>query len=452
MFDALPFEDVWSKSGTVNVQKKAVVSFVRFLERRLHARIVYEGATIPFQKPALLDLFVVAETLKTTGVIQTLRLEEPLPDEPPLHTWSVACVHDYTIRENLVASGISSENERAALTVALAEAVERHVLASRTDYFVAEKKETVSNMHYKGIAALALERIVSLPQAFSEAQKFLWIRGDSLISKRALWVPAQIVSGNPGVLVALNEPLLREQNTTGCAVGETKETALLQGALEVIERDAYMILWLNRLTLPQVNLDQLTLRSTSLSRLMKLCTRYRLRPSVIRMITDAPTYALAVVLKDESGMIPKISLGLKAHRNPALAAEGALLEALRIRPDVRRAQDETYDKSPERISDIGHFDRLRYWAEDNRAKALTFLTDGPTNDLQSEPWELDTDKEHLARIVAWCREKGYECASVSLTKSKGNPTPWHLEHVIIPELQPLYLKEKNRPIDSPRLS
>jgi len=413
---------------------------------------VYDRAVIPFQKPELLDLFSVAETLHAAGVIQTIQLTESLPDEPPLYIWSASCVRDYAVRENLIASGISFDNERVALTTALAEAVERHVWASRVDYFAAQKKATAESMRRKRVAALDLERLVGLPQKSSPEQKFLWIRGDSLISKRPLWVPAQLVSGNPGVLTSLNEPLLREQNTNGCAGGKTKEAAILQGALEAIERDAYMILWLNRLILPRINVEQLALRSASLSRLMKLCVRYRLIPQVIRMLTDAPTYALAVVLEDESGMTPNMSLGLKAHRDPAQAAEGALLEALRIRPDIRAMENETPKEVQEQIADIGHFDRLRYWTKHNRAKGLAFLTAGPTVNLTAESWESDTDEEHLARIVSWCREKGYECVSVSLTKSEGNPTPWHLERVIIPELQPLYLKEKNRPVDGLRVN
>jgi len=45
-------------------------------------------------------------------------------------------------------------------------------------------------------------------------------------------------------------------DSNGCAAGNTREEAIVQGFLELIERDAYAIWWYNRLEVPAVDLSQ----------------------------------------------------------------------------------------------------------------------------------------------------------------------------------------------------
>ena len=45
-------------------------------------------------------------------------------------------------------------------------------------------------------------------------------------------------------------------DTNGCAAGNTREEAIVQGFLELVERDAYAIWWYNRIRRPSVDLSQ----------------------------------------------------------------------------------------------------------------------------------------------------------------------------------------------------
>jgi oxazoline/thiazoline synthase len=45
-------------------------------------------------------------------------------------------------------------------------------------------------------------------------------------------------------------------DSNGCAAGNTREEAIVQGFLELVERDAYAIWWYNRLQRPELDLDQ----------------------------------------------------------------------------------------------------------------------------------------------------------------------------------------------------
>jgi ribosomal protein S12 methylthiotransferase accessory factor YcaO len=53
------------------------------------------------------------------------------------------------------------------------------------------------------------------------------------------------------------------------------------------------------------------------------------------MITDAPTYAVCAVITDKTNNEPLVTIGMKAHPNKYIAAQKALLEALRIRQMTR---------------------------------------------------------------------------------------------------------------------
>jgi ribosomal protein S12 methylthiotransferase accessory factor len=239
------------------------------------------------------------------------------------------------------------------------------------------------------------------------------------------------------------ESLIRHRNTTGLATWPTQTGARLAGALEVIERDAYMIMWLNQLALPRISLESLRARSAALSEFLDTCARYRLKVHALQLLTDAPTHAVCVIVEDESGHVPRFSFGMKAHRSLTYAVEKATTEALRARFSCRR-QDiagKRWDHSVPK-SEVGHYDRILYWGLPENANKLEVLLRGKEVDVPLAEWENDTPEEHLKRIVSWCRDSGYECVSVSLGASKKNPTTWSIEMVVIPELQPMHLGEK----------
>lgn len=454
MLDAVDARDLLRKSGFTGLQGEALASFLQYLEKKLHARFVYDGATIPFHKPELVDLFILAGNLQSAGVIRHFMPVMQLPDEPQIRQWYANVASDIQSTTTLTATGSTVYDDRTALTIALAESVERHVWATRNDY-APQRRGTLDAMRRTSVGVLDPDTFVGLSPTqrnehselkLSHDQEYLWMRGRSLITQKPLWIPAQTVSGRPFP----GEPLIREQNSTGSATQVTDTSALLGGILELVERDAFMITWLNQLTPHQLDLREIALQSTTLTTLLRKCEQYRLQPIGLRLITDAPTYVVGIVLEDLSGVEPRLSLGLKAHHNLAVAIEGALLEALGMRQSLRRAPDDdmTKHQSHKLIDAMG---RRHYWAKSNRHEKLSFLTAGSVQHT-TEPWERDTSPEHLDRLITWCRINNYECTAVSLTSSKGNPTPWKIERVIIPALQPMYLKEQFPHAYGPRLT
>ncbi|MEK7627858.1 MAG: YcaO-like family protein [Patescibacteria group bacterium] len=456
-------ETVWRGLYRGDRTEHARINFLRFLERQFGAHLVQDDSEVPFGRPDMLDLFSIAEKMFASGVAKLYYPAPYSPDEPPFALWYMEYIQGgATVR----AAGGDITDERSAFSRALAEATERYIWFTQSDMLVSPTRATVSEIQRKG-TALTPDRFASFnPQQRKKDPRFhiqsdslfLWTRATSLITKKMVWLPAQTIS-RYGMNLAVRgigeqrEPIIRPSITTGLATHPEKSCALLSGALEVIERDAYMLTWLNQITPPRIPTHELVQRRPSLATLVALCEQYRLQPHFIRLVSDAPTYSIGAFLEDLTPHAPKLGLGLKSDCDPALAAERALIEALRARRGAR-AQIRKYERKGRPIATVRHTgqrNRLVYWAQADRHKHLQFLLSGKEQPLRPEIWDSDSPQQHLDRIIHWCSEQGYECASVSFTQARANHTPWHIEMVVIPELIPIHYTEATPPIGGARI-
>jgi len=88
--------------------------------------------------------------------------------------------------------------------------------------------------------------------AFDRSEVIEWSPAWSLRDKRFKYLPTTMLyffyRGPEGFYVGAD--------SNGCAAGNTREEAIVQGFLELVERDAYAIWWYNRLQRPEVDLSQ----------------------------------------------------------------------------------------------------------------------------------------------------------------------------------------------------
>src|SRR5436190_21246122 len=88
------------------------------------------------------------------------------------------------------------------------------------------------------------------PAPFDRSAKVEWSPVWSLRDERFNYLPTSVLYffyGGPATFHA---------DSNGCAAGNTREEAIVQGFLELVERDAYAIWWYNRLRRPEVDLNQ----------------------------------------------------------------------------------------------------------------------------------------------------------------------------------------------------
>lgn len=449
--DLIPYIDILGQQP-MSVRDRAVLQFLTVIEKAFGFSAVVPLSSIPFERPDLLPLFRQASILVKAGIITSYAPPTQFPDEPPMSQWTVL------FGDEKRAGGMSVSSDHAALTAALAEAVERKIWFDESDYF--DRAVLQTEDAFGKTARISIRQFASFDEGvrtryahllLSPLQTYTWIRANSLSRGGRVYLPAQIVSKihASSVVREKKEPMIRPIITTGLATGRTREEAQLSGALEVIERDAFMVMWLNQLSLPRIPRKQLS-TSTSLSELLARCNKYRLTVDFVRLCTDAPAYVVCAVVRDLAAL-PPITVGTSAHSSLAKAAEKALLEALRARRNARLLLEKD-NSAPADDARPPEVHRVLYWAAHSRYKKLEFLVRGQEETVPEAQWHDADTSAHLRLIADWCRENAYEFASVPMTDSRANKTPWHIEFVVIPELLPLYQDEKFPAVDSLRLS
>lgn len=149
-------------------------------------------------------------------------------------------------------------------------------------------------------------------------------------------------------------------DTNGCAAGTTREEAILQAFLELVERDAVAIWWYNRLTRPGVDTA-----SFGLPYLDQLAAYYRgigREFWVIDLTADlgVPTFAAISRRIDQS--VEDIVFGFGAHLDPVVGLLRAVSEMNQFLPAVMRtdAQGNTVYAWPED-------DAIRWWRHETLA-------------------------------------------------------------------------------------
>lgn len=119
-------------------------------------------------------------------------------------------------------------------------------------------------------------------------------------------------------------PIFGRADSNGCAAGATIEDAILQGLLELVERDAVAIWWYNRLVRPGVKLDGYG--DTYAARMMARYSQLNRTLDVIDVTSDIgiPTFAAISGRTDKAEQ--DIIYGFGCHLDPETALSRALTE------------------------------------------------------------------------------------------------------------------------------
>ena len=90
----------------------------------------------------------------------------------------------------------------------------------------------------------------TMPALFDRSAEIEWSPVWSLRDERFKYLPTSLL------YFFYRGPAAFHADSNGCAAGNTLEEAIVQGFLELVERDAYAIWWYNRLQRPEVDLGQ----------------------------------------------------------------------------------------------------------------------------------------------------------------------------------------------------
>ena len=424
---------------------------LKFLER-------YFGYPILIKIPAELyeiesknyDIINSAYELQKLGIIKNIKKREDYPDEPKMYNYYIT-----SPRGRIYGSGVDFLSKEKALWKTIGEAAERYLWFS-SDWFFRNHK--ISS--YKELRESALN-IFSLA-GFSEEQKnkysilqfdenteLGWIPASSLVSRKKFFCPIQLVSSyyfKQKTKIPFNEkgaePMLRWCITTGLATGPSLEEAVVKGILEVIERDAFMISYLNKLSSPIIDLEHLSSQDAEIAKIIKDFKRYNLETYILQLPTNFPVYVNLAVVIDRSGFGPALTVGASADFDFKTCLLDALSESLIVRYSLKNKFNKEID-----LKKIGHEERLIYWSKIENLPKIEFLLRGEKIEfnLEQNLYNLsknqDYYKDKLNLLAEELKKRDYDACFVELTTKKIKKIGFRCVQVVIPELQPMHLEE-----------
>jgi ribosomal protein S12 methylthiotransferase accessory factor len=125
-------------------------------------------------------------------------------------------------------------------------------------------------------------------------------------------------------------------DSNGCAAGNTLEEAILQGFMELVERDSVALWWYNRLQRPAVDLD--SFEEPYFQALKAYYQTLGRELWVLDLTSDLKVPTFAAITRRKEREVEDIVLGYGAHFDPAIAIQRALTEVNQIIPSVLLAK------------------------------------------------------------------------------------------------------------------
>jgi ribosomal protein S12 methylthiotransferase accessory factor len=133
--------------------------------------------------------------------------------------------------------------------------------------------------------------------------------------------------------------------SNGCAAGNTLEEAILQGFLELVERDGVALWWYNRVRRPGVDLD--SFGEPYLERLRAFLQEHGRDFWVLDLTADLGIPVFASITRRADGMPEQIMPGFGAHLDPKIALLRAVTEMNQmLSSPLLRRPEKGADKEP----------------------------------------------------------------------------------------------------------
>lgn len=376
-------------------------------------------------------------------------------DEPQLFQYtaviqktSVLC----TEGENDNLAGGTAVLKEKAIMKTLGEGIERYCLAifQKKDLIKSSIRQLRGNyldpVSVVNFSSSQLKNKALSDFKFHEDAELSWVKGYSMIQKKPIFVPAQLIYVPYHIY---NEPVIRLPITTGAACGTSLEEAIFRGICEIVERDSFMIFYLNKLF--PTRLDLVGSKNEFLITLSNNYKRYNLDLYVFDISTDLPLTSIMAIIVDRSGVGPAISVGLKCSTLSGVAIVGAIEEAQQIRSWIR---DEMY-KHKEAIVKSDSLDlkeRGLYWSKLDRIKDLDFFLNSK-NIIRVDEFikTSDATATDFDGLIQMLKHKKLEAVFVDVTRPEVKKKGFVIVKVIMPQLQPLYLYENFKYLGGERL-
>jgi len=276
-----------------------------------------------------------------------------------------------------------------------------------------------------------------LYRPWDESREIPWIPARELPQRTGVWIPSSLTyldyPGNDA------DTYYCPPTSNGLAAGPSLDGAILAGLHELMERDGFLITWMNRLPATEIEIPATAEVEFSVVRHYR---RFQIDARVFRLATDMPVHVMMGVLVNRAERGPAIVIGLGCHSHPRKAVQKALFETAQVHPgeaarcaapdyvdrfqsyeDVRTLEDHSaFFASPKHVGEFA------FLLEHSSRKNLDDLPDFGHGDVRKD----------LDDAVAALRNAGCRVIYADLTTPDLDGYPIRVVRTIATGLQPIH--------------
>ncbi len=392
------------------------------------------------------NILNIHKNLKNKGILGDFAPRLNFSDEPQFYQYMCErSPHSIKVKKGFGYG--CSDKESEAFTSAVAEAIEHYcILFERDELFIKDsyrnlKDVAINPFRFVPFSEDQLRKKSYKKFGISEETKLNWLEGHSLTNKKRVLVPASLVYANYNA-ISRKEPIIQFGISTGAACGSSLEFSQYRGICEIIERDAYMISFLNKLPKKVVDLSD----NEYLSRFKRRIERYELEVYVLNTQLDLSVVTTTCIILDRTGSGSAVCAGLGGSLDPKKAIQASILEAVRRHISARDRFFRNKQLSMPRKNSFDWFSlqkQLLWSAPHMIKKAETFISDAklPYDKLENEKNNISFN-DKVTYLVDELKSRNCEVICVDVTIPEVEEQGLKVVKILIPEMVPLWKDER----------
>lgn len=265
---------------------------------------------------------------------------------------------------------------------------------------------------------------------------------------------------------SMEKKLINQVTTNGCAGHFDYDKAVLGAWLEYIQRDAFLLYWLNTISPKKIDVDTLAKKSKNVAKVYKDLKKYNLEYYFLDITTDLGVPTCTCILVSDSPTGRRISLGAASGFSSESLIISSYMEAVSVMNFIFQQTVYSLEEKYKPFADggIGRDERLRVYTTDAMFEKFKFFIssketispeDFITNYGTISVGEDDTKGQlaHLKKIFRqrYKENKDYDVFVYEIKNKLLDEFDYKVVRVMCDGLYPLYLNENYGDPNHPRL-
>jgi len=396
-----------------------------------------------------------------TGIISTVEFDDLAAGEPSVYFARSTPANSFALNgmKTLNYGDAASIDPKRAIMKAVGESIERYCPANFNyeDFILAAYSDLDCEAVHPADFALFSDKQYAEPDfpfvRLTASTPLRWVSAYSITHDQPVLVPASFVY-IPYYFDPLHEARSHNPISTGLACGSNLAPAIYKAILEVIERDAFMIMWQNQL--PCTRIDLSTVQDSFIQSMLNELAVLPAECQAYLISSDIEVPVIMVLLRNTSGPPPLTIMAISVDLDPQKALMLALEEVSLGWVGIGRYALSQKDYKPEK--DYQNIDTvilhaLAHAVDPALGKTLEFINSSDRQISLQDIKNICTDDmvQNIRTLVDKLDQKDLNVVVKDLTTVDVDEAGFKVIRAVVPGMQPLDVNHARRYLGGKRL-